>query len=432
SSPAGGQVTVVELAAAAPERVRWSAAVGPDVDALTLTTWQGEPALAVGGRSTRVDLLAPATGQSRAEWLAGSFQVATAVGDLDGDGNDEIAAVDGQATARVVNAAGQQLFARRLSVGVAGAGTAVQIADLDGDGQPEVIAAAWALPPSKAPGVIDVMNAQGEVVRSIVTAGTPDAVRVADLDGDGTPEIVTGESATPQGCVARAYGADGNPLWTTPIGSCFSTLIEVGDVDGQPGLEVAYGDTVIVGDPHVALLGPEGAVRWSFVVPELTQWIGIDDQKHLLFAGAATDFRGKLTRRAVADGAPVWETFFDGRKETDGFDIPGSVTSAAFVPDQDGDGLADLATSHATGEVRLVSGAGAVLWSRPLEPTGLTAAERHTARGAVYLPASGTSGPYLVAAQGSDSRMRSRVFALDLAGGRDLGGDGAGEARHQP
>ncbi len=436
SSPAGGQVTVVDLAPTAAKRVRWASSVGPDVDVLTLTSWQGAPALAVGGRSTRVELLSPSTGKLLAEWLAGSFQVATAVGDLDGDGVDEVASVDDHATVRVVSASGKQLFARRLSVGVAGAGTSIQVADVDGDGQPEVVAAAMAFPPGQAPGVVDVMNAQGELVLSIDTAGVPDSVRVADLDGDGKPEVVTGESSAPaaQSCIARAYrGADGHTLWTTPVGACFSVLIEVGDVDGQPGLEVAYGDTVIVGDPHVALLGADGAPRWSHVVPELTRWIGIDAHHRLLFGGEATDNRGKLSERDPGDGTPVWEAFFDGRQETDGFDLPGTVLSAALVPDQDGDGSEEIVTSHATGEVRLLSSKDhAALWTRPLEPTGLSASERHTVRGVVYLPPSGASLPYLVAAQGSDLRMRSRVFALDLAGTVTAEVATTGEARHQP
>ena len=75
------------------------------------------------------------------------------------------------------------------------------------------------------------------------------APRLADLDQDGAPEVVTVESHQSRGARLAVYGTDGLIAATPHIGTRFRWLAPIGiaDLDGDGAIEIAYVDR-----PHLA------------------------------------------------------------------------------------------------------------------------------------------------------------------------------------
>ncbi|MEM9476671.1 MAG: VCBS repeat-containing protein [Pseudomonadota bacterium] len=75
------------------------------------------------------------------------------------------------------------------------------------------------------------------------------APRLADLDGDGAPEVVTVESDQTRGARLAVYGTDGLIAATPHIGTRFRWLAPIGiaDLDRDGAVEIAYVDR-----PHLA------------------------------------------------------------------------------------------------------------------------------------------------------------------------------------
>ncbi len=173
-----------------------------------------------------------------------------AAGDLDGDGRAEIVALRVPSSGRLVafDDDGSVLWeSTRDGVTpytLSFANGAPAIADLDGDGSPEVIAGAVVL---DATGRL-LWDADGrgtEGTNSGYTGGVP---AVADIDLDGQPEIVTGR---------RAYEADGTVLWFTSGAPDGYPAIAQFDADPQP-------EVVLVASGNVYLLdGMTGAIEWG-------------------------------------------------------------------------------------------------------------------------------------------------------------------------
>ena len=75
------------------------------------------------------------------------------------------------------------------------------------------------------------------------------APRLADLDGDGAPEVIVVESRLELGARLAVWGAEGRIAATPHIGRAFRWLAPVGaaDLDGDGRVEIAYVDR-----PHLA------------------------------------------------------------------------------------------------------------------------------------------------------------------------------------
>ena len=75
------------------------------------------------------------------------------------------------------------------------------------------------------------------------------APRLADLDGDGAPEVIVVESDRSQGARLAVWGADGRITATPHIGQSNRWLAPIGaaDMDGDGKVEIAYVDR-----PHLA------------------------------------------------------------------------------------------------------------------------------------------------------------------------------------
>jgi len=197
---------------------------------------------------------------SQTTHLDGPF-VGPEVGDLDGDGSDEMVAVtfgsdSGFDGGRILVIDGQQLTVRGMSPGVGGSPGGSQSAtgvhdvalrDLDGDGRREILVAT----DDFHDGLIEAYSFSVANEFSLVwtnqvhPAGEFTSVEVADVDGDGQVEVLAGGSLEEEpepGVFIYAYdAATGVQKWRTQLPGAPGpvTRLVVADTDGDGAVEVA-------------------------------------------------------------------------------------------------------------------------------------------------------------------------------------------------
>jgi hypothetical protein len=257
------------------------------------------------GRPSQVRVLNPTTGAEKFSFLAypgfqGGAQVAT--GDVTGDGvldvivgagsggGPHIRVIDGMTGNQAAGAIGS-FFA--YTPGFTG-GVFVAAADLDGDQRAEIITGAGA---TGGPHVRIFSGLTGAVINEYF-AYDPffvGGVRVAvgDIDGSGTPDVITAAGAGGGPHVRVFSGASNTPL-AGPLGSFFAydaqfmggVYVAAGDLNGDNKADIITGPG-FGGGPHVrAFSGADGAVLASFFAytPGFTGGVRV----------AAADFTGDL------------------------------------------------------------------------------------------------------------------------------------------
>lgn len=252
------------------------AAVDVDGDGRTELLW------GAGATSTGPDYL------YLADWQAGTIVwqnvhldgpfVGPQIGDLDGDGVAEVVAASlrsrsGYASGRIVVFDSQTGKVRAISPGVAG-GTAawtglhdLKLRDLDGDGRLEIVMAADRL----YDGLIEAYRFTPPDTFTLIwtnatrPSGAPfHSVDVADVDGDGKPEVIGGGGRAhtgASGVFIYAYDlATGQEKWhTLQVGGFWSRItdLEIADIDGDGAVEVlgmvAGGDIYVFSGTDQAL-----------------------------------------------------------------------------------------------------------------------------------------------------------------------------------
>ncbi|MEM8929779.1 MAG: VCBS repeat-containing protein [Acidobacteriota bacterium] len=238
------------------------------------------------------------------------------IGDLDGDGVDEIAvATHDQGVVVILDpiAAEDGSFGFAVEELDRKADTFVheiEIGDLDGDGTPEVYATPSArnqLDGSEQPGEI-TRYAGGE--RSVVGAlGDRHAkeILVADVDGDGRDELYAAIEAVSGGEVEiRRYDADGDSFTETLVATLPDTLtrfLTVGDLDGDGTRELVAAASKsglwLLRDGEKVLIDRDsGGFEHAALLTDL-DGDGADE----LYV--ASDRHGEIRRYIWRDGSPV-------------------------------------------------------------------------------------------------------------------------------
>jgi hypothetical protein len=147
------------------------------------------------------------------------------VGDLNGDGTPEVAAIEPSGAVRILDPR-TGVIIRGFSPSL---NASVGLADLDGDGTPELLTGSYA--------VHAYSLATGALIRTFPWSGNTFAV-LGDVDGDGVDDVVmiTGPDPILGHDVEIFSSATGNALtgWTYQAGLNFADAITaVGDVDGD-------------------------------------------------------------------------------------------------------------------------------------------------------------------------------------------------------
>ncbi|MBX3178480.1 MAG: PQQ-like beta-propeller repeat protein [Candidatus Hydrogenedentes bacterium] len=177
---------------------------------------------------------------------------------------------------------------------------------------------------------------------------------VADLDGDGVDEIITGHN---DGLIVALRGADGRVLWEYDLGTSLDVwrMPITADLDGDGAAEVIAANM----DGWIACLNGDGSLRWRSKIEEYrlsTPAVGDinnDGRPEIVY--------GTATRHVIALDA-------DGRLLWDRFHPPLHMgRTKPVIADLDGDGAAEVYTmSSMIGEgigLLCLNGAdGAVKW----------------------------------------------------------------------
>lgn len=225
-----------------------------------------------------------------------------AVGDVEGDGRNEIVALNISGQVALIDGDGQVVWTSDVYRDLPWVHYPA-LGDIDGDGLAEVIFERLVL-----------NGSTGElIVRLDDEVGSDNAVpHVADLDRDGTSEILVG------GSVSDASGAT---LWASPA-SWWQMLEAVVDVDGDPD-----GEVVISAATSVFVHDTDGTLLWT------------DDVGSYTYAPCIADLDGDGTADIVVpagdglfaykvDGTRMWHAY--------ALDLSGSAGCSAFDFDLDG------------------------------------------------------------------------------------------------
>jgi hypothetical protein len=194
-----------------------------------------------------------------------------AVGDVDGDGRDDLAFVD--ETATWVTSGNGAAPATTVSLPASG-GHGVELADIDGDGLDDVVVGLWDPLPTGQPGVSVHLAIAGGGFAAPLSYPTgsslpePQALRVADIDADGAVDLLVSNSYT-SGSIAQREArvsvlpglGDGTFGAAEVVDRRFidGSDVEVADIDGDGALDVVLGGAeVLFGDGTGAFLDGHG------------------------------------------------------------------------------------------------------------------------------------------------------------------------------
>jgi hypothetical protein len=239
------------------------------------------------------------------------------------------------------------------------------------------------------------------------------AIKAADIDGDGTAEIVAGDDQENLFC----YAPSGAALWSykmTPInGSAVAADIAVGDIDGRGK------PTILVATRSWKLYAfyPDGKVRWEvFLYYHPGTKVGIlSGEKQPTSIAAGNVYHTPLNVVSPADGRVLWHTWEQcGGEAYSTTDYCGFYLTGLVFMDTDGDGIKEIIFGTKFNRIYALNAAdGATKWSALLDDE-VTVIEK--------MADPVTSEEYVLA--GTDSggvvklnRRGRRVRALTLSGG---------------
>jgi hypothetical protein len=198
----------------------------------------GDPDAVLMTQDGRIGVAENRAGRVGSEQLRASRQIADldaslerlVCGDLDGDGDADLAVAGAGDVIFGTQDAGVFTFAPHPGLSVYQAG-ALEVADLDGDGRIELLVA------DTIGGRLLIAWGTGEV-SDVATGAGIEAVATGDLDADGDLDVVTGDSAESGVSILENVGGRAFTRTTMAEGITAEALAVI-DLDGVPPLDVA-------------------------------------------------------------------------------------------------------------------------------------------------------------------------------------------------
>ncbi len=235
-----------------------------------------------------------------------------AIADVDGDGDPEVLTFTGEDAVIAVDGGGTIEWTSPALEGIAGS-PQITVADLDEDGDVEVIADRV---------ILD--GATGAVVAEMSASGPHRVPVVADLDLDGSKEIILHNAV---------FASDGTNLWSIP-GSGHAAFAAVANIDDDPEAEVFvnYGNNLHVHEHDGVEIG-------DYTIP---------DNDHLSGPPCMADFdgdgdveiavpAGTRFNMMETDGTLLWQATINdttGAAGCSGYDVNGDGTYEVIFADQ--------------------------------------------------------------------------------------------------
>lgn len=187
---------------------------------------------------------------TRLDFATNSLPLNIATADLDGDGKVDMVTVDANADSvsvfRNTTASSDTItFAAGLGIWAGGGPTGIALGDLDGDGKPDMVVCDPAynrclvFRNTSEPGTISFAAGVS------YTAGTyPQSASIADLDGDGKPELIISNSSSNNLYVFRNLSSPGTINLAAPdtiSAGSGPSCISISDIngDGKPDITLA-------------------------------------------------------------------------------------------------------------------------------------------------------------------------------------------------
>jgi hypothetical protein len=326
---------------------------------------------------------------------SGTGATSVAVGDVNGDGRPDLLVSNDcgnygnydctTGTVGVLLNKGKGAFSAALNYNSGGyKSLAVAVADLNGDGKPDMVATNWAVNSDNSAGIVGVLLGNGNgTFQTTVGYGTggyiADFVAVADVNGDGKPDIIVANHCVEMSCDVQTGNIGvllGNGNGTFQPAASYNlddipNSVAVADVngDGKPDLLVAV-------DSGISVLLNNGNDTFTF---ETTYSSGGDTATSVAVADVNGDGKPDLLVTNNGDGTSssgsVSVLFGNG----DGTFQPavtyssGAIyTDALAIGDVNGDGKIDLVvasqyTNAATaGAVSVLLGNGDGTFQSPI------------------------------------------------------------------
>ncbi len=176
------------------------------------------------------------------------------IDDIDSDGQQEILVGAGPSSSSmrnrlfVLNCAGKVLW----DVGVSGQVNAIETGDLDGDGRKEIFVGCYGRWGTyTTPSALMAFNSTGEHRLTYTTKRGVASIAVADLEDDGSPEILVGSYED-----LFVLNSNGVDIWKYTTGGLIRS-IHVADIDADDEKDI------VIGSNNIFALDSTGDKKWE-------------------------------------------------------------------------------------------------------------------------------------------------------------------------